>query len=285
LPKFCVNAQNKKEYTLTMIFAELYFLHYFLLSVLAGLAIKTATKTRARLGNIILFAIIFCVIKFLMDYYSSPIVWQIVVVAFVYLTGLIVVHKPEHSTRLVLCSVVAGSYYLAIVGINAVLGLTLKNISTYNSNRYLLLGMGLNLVVFSLVMCLTQYFDSKTYLALTRQCEITINGKKIALTGFVDTGNRLVDTQTNLPVIIIRLSALKKALSTQMRADLIFATNASGQFEKIKKIRYATVSGTNFMTVFKPTMFCANGKKIDCMVGIICAENMNYDALLCSACL
>jgi hypothetical protein len=277
--------QNKKEYTLTMVFAELYFLHYFLLGVLAGLAIKMTAKTRASFGNIFLFAAVFCVIKFLMDYFSSPFLWQIIVEGCVYLGGLIVVHKPEHFSRLVLCCIVAGGYYLTSIGINALLELTLKSMTTYNSNRYLLLGIGLNLVIFSLVMCLTQYFDSKTYLALTRQCQIEINGKKIALTGFVDTGNRLVDAQTNLPVIIIKLSALKKALSPQMQTDLICATNASGQFETIKKLCYSTVSGTNSMTVFSPTAFCANGKKIDCMVGIICAENMNYDALLCSACL
>ena len=75
--------------------------------------------------------------------------------------------------------------------------------------------------------------------AYVSECEITLNGQTIKAKGFLDTGNRLYDRETDTPVVIC-------SKSIAFRLSNNFKTRLGG-----KKIKIVTAAGTDEITVFK----------------------------------
>lgn len=92
-----------------------------------------------------------------------------------------------------------------------------------------------------------------------------INGKTLELKGFLDTGNRLVDGKSGLPVVIIKASAVIHAFSPAMFAQLIEKGRESNC------ITYTTVTGgVNRIMLIYPEFFKVEGKKesVDVALGL-----------------
>lgn len=106
---------------------------------------------------------------------------------------------------------------------------------------------------------------NKTSADLIRTVKIGVNGKTLILKGFVDTGNRLIDGKSGLPVVIVKASAVIEAFSPAMFASLI-EKGRSGNC-----ISYTTVTGgVNRIMLIYPELFVIEGKKdsADVAVGI-----------------
>lgn len=263
---------------------ELHILTYFCLFFLMSKSVKILLKTCGKTWAMLLSSAVFCVIKFLMDYFNANIYAQIAVVFFYVLTANLGVHKFSHVYGLIASSCIFGFYYACLMGLNAGLCLIIGVNMHYISNLYLVLVCGINLIMYSLLNVFKEYYKLKSNLKLTKLCTLKVGNRKMQFSGFVDTGNSLKDPVSGKSVVIISMQILKKALSNQMYADILFATNASGNFLDIHKIKYATISGTNFITVFKPQSFLAEGKIVDCYIGVSSTE-IACGALLNVACL
>lgn len=265
---------------------ELHLLSNFITLLFMMIIVKAYTKNRVCCFSIIVSSAMFAIIKFLMDYFNSNMFAQYTVVLFYLITSNIIVFKLNHISKLVTCSVICFIYYLLIYGISSIINLQiLKMPMFYLSNYFLLFSMGCNCVVFSLAYAIAVYFENKKHISLTRFCKLRFGYSEYSIVGFLDTGNRLVDNKTGLPVVIVNLAKIQDKLNTNQYLDVLEATNRSGLFCDIRKIQYSTVSGLNVMTIFKPTLFEVESKPIDCYIGVSVKNNINYDALLNLACM
>ena len=222
----------------------------------------------------------FAIIKFLLDFYSCNLGLQVLIIAVCFFVSILIVNKLDHISKLIISSFVAVLYYLCLVAINFIITYFIFNSTVYYiSNFYLSLQLGLSFFIFALFLIVTQYLKTKNPLKLVHKIYLTIANTKIELTGFLDTGNSLKEPSSGKGVVIVKLESIKPYITQQMYADLMFGVNSSGCFLDIKKIRYSTISGTNFITVFKPAKVELNKNVIDCFIGIT-MQDILYDALL-----
>ena len=261
-------------------FIELYLLTYFLLLLLCSLALKKFLKTKASCLAMVANSVMFAIIKFLLDFYYVALVYQTIVITLYVLVSNLIVHKLNHVSKLVVSTFLFALYYLCLAGIKH-LFTNVCNITGENNlnNFHLILLLGFNFIIFALSCAVIEYLKLKNPVNLTRKCFLLINSRKIGLTGFLDTGNSLKEPKTGKGVVIISLNSLKKHLTDKMYADLVFATNASGAFADISRIKFNTIQGSGQLTVFKPNKFVVEGSNIDCYVGVT-IKQMQYDVLL-----
>ena len=93
---------------------------------------------------------------------------------------------------------------------------------------------------------------------------ISVDGRKIALTGLCDSGNTLVDGVSGLPVVILSAKAEKELGKTEIEGFL----------------HVTTVSGECDMPITLLSNFEVDGKKMSCMGALSRKEFENCDLIL-----
>lgn len=93
---------------------------------------------------------------------------------------------------------------------------------------------------------------------------ISVDGRKIALTGLCDSGNTLVDNVSGLPVVILSAKAEKELGKTDIEGFL----------------HVTTVSGECDMPITLLSNFEVDGKKMSCMGALSRKEFENCDLIL-----
>ncbi len=120
-------------------------------------------------------------------------------------------------------------------------------------------------VAFILKRVHTAIFRHRINDSLIYNVKVGINGKTLELKGFMDTGNRLLDNKSGLPVVIVKASAVINAFSPATFARLI----EKGRSENC--ITYTTVTGgVNRIMLIYPEFFALEGNKdsIDVALGV-----------------
>lgn len=85
----------------------------------------------------------------------------------------------------------------------------------------------------------TALYRRKNIYAYVSDCEVTLNGQTVRVKGFLDTGNRLYDKETDAPVVIC-------SKNVAFRLSDNFKNKLGG-----KKLKIATAIGVDEITVFK----------------------------------
>ena len=119
--------------------------------------------------------------------------------------------------------------------------------------------------------------------------KVEFRGKTCEFEGFIDSGNRLFDTQTGLPVMIVSYKALKPVLVREFLVALMKVnTNPNKKLKTAHYIQFTTLAGeAKPMLVFEPDLveYEYNGKKVisKVLIGVSYSEfadSKHYDALL-----
>ena len=85
--------------------------------------------------------------------------------------------------------------------------------------------------------------------------EISVQGKRLCFTAFIDTGNKLIDQKTGLPVIIVSLNALEKYFTKNELESLVL--DKSSVFKNVHTTPFSTVAGDKRnMIVFEAEKLC-----------------------------
>jgi len=263
-------------------YIELHLLSYFATNFLMLLSCKILFKKNAKIWCVVLCALMLATLKLIMDIYFTNIFAQIAVIILCSQCLMVFLFKVNHVSRLVAYLAIFLAFNLTIFALQAAFCAVIsKSTINYISNYYLLCQIGFALIVFWLVNIFAEYKHIIQSENFVRNCELLIDTQKIALCGFIDTGNKLVDKASKLSIVVVNISSIKNHVSRQLYADLILSTNSSGKLQSVGKIKYSTLTGTSYLTIFKPKKFLVSGKNVDCMVGISASNQIqNYDALL-----
>ena len=107
-------------------------------------------------------------------------------------------------------------------------------------------------------------------------------GKVFKLKGYIDSGNALVDPQSQMPVSIISLPVFLE-MFPKITADKILLHELDEVITDGYYINYKTISGQGKLFVFQPDQMQINGTKItNGLLGVAPKDfgNAKYDALL-----
>ncbi len=123
---------------------------------------------------------------------------------------------------------------------------------------------------------------------LTRQIEIFLKQKKVRLTALIDTGNRLCDLFSGLPVIVVSFESVRSLIPTSLQN--YFSTGVPPdinqmQTEEIRMIRMIpvkTIAGEQLLPSFLPDKVVINGEEKRAVLAV--SQHMlsegSYEAIL-----
>lgn len=104
---------------------------------------------------------------------------------------------------------------------------------------------------------------------------ITLRGRQVALTGFVDTGNKLCDIFTGLPVAVCEYDAVKELFPERVRG--FFRDPTGFSFERVEDsslktllrvIPVSAVSGSSSLPAFKPDELATDGVSRQAVIAV-----------------
>lgn len=101
--------------------------------------------------------------------------------------------------------------------------------------------------------------------------EIRVCGSSVECKAFLDSGNRLYDDKSGLPVVIVGAGTLAKALGDEQMSNLLLGKTSG--FDGAHYVDYSTVGGKSKLFVFRPdelVVYVADKKNIisDVMLGV-----------------
>lgn len=134
-----------------------------------------------------------------------------------------------------------------------------------------------------LINKLFKYRDVKKFIY---KAEIFLFGKAIECQAFLDSGNRLYDDKSGLPIVIATISTLSKILDDDKMTQLI--TGKPKEFTNAHYVECNTVGGKSKMLVFRPeslVVYNEDKKNIinDVMLGVVfkrMSDVENYGLIL-----
>ena len=140
-----------------------------------------------------------------------------------------------------------------------------------------------------IIIAITKYiYRRKDMKGFVFAVSISVAGKVLHLTGFVDSGNRLFDPKTQKPIIIVSVYALEKYFLPADMASLMFLEETKA-FGKPRMVTFSTVDGTTKkMIVFDAeNIQIEMGNCLKTLDGVVVgvtfkkfSDAINYDVLL-----
>ena len=193
--------------------------------------------------------------------------------------------------------------YLLFLGYTLFLvGASLVTLLTFGTSLELLAQGGYDIVVpLGIILFIVSVYvyviiGTAKYLVRKKQMEpyiknvnLYLNGKVLVLKGFVDSGNKLFDKKTGLPIIVVSLKSLEKHYSKEELENLILEMGNNGKFKNVHLVSYNTISGeAKKMVVFSADKMVINSGKEEYitnrfMVGVsykVFNDAISYDLLL-----
>ena len=91
--------------------------------------------------------------------------------------------------------------------------------------------------------------------------QVSIAGKIVSLNGFIDTGNRLFDSVSGLPIVVVRASKIMECFTDEQLCAMVVGGKVSVG-RKSHYITYTTVAGgNNRMLLIEPDFFRVKTKR------------------------
>lgn len=106
--------------------------------------------------------------------------------------------------------------------------------------------------------------------------ELSLGGKKAALTALEDTGNELIDPVSGEAIVVVWIDAIKALLppgsEQKLSADPIKAyeelTQSASLTGRLRLVPYSCVNGCAMMVCLRPDALLVDGKSLRALVGI-----------------
>ena len=141
-----------------------------------------------------------------------------------------------------------------------------------------------------LIIGVAKYLSRKKELEpFIKDVKLFINDKILEFKAFMDSGNKLYDTKTGLPVIILSIKSLEKYFSKDILENLVLEQGKNVGFKNVHLISYNTISGDiKKMVVFEADKMVINSGQNEYttnrfVVGVsykVFNDAINYDMLL-----
>lgn len=201
------------------------------------------------------------------------------------LMGFVLTIIGFHSSRKLLQLVKCIVYFLAINFIYAGIMLSIfilfaPSTMAYKNGVVYFNITALNLVIsttiaYLIVNILIRVLDKKTKTEDLSQIKIIFMGREVILTGLNDTGNKLNDIFTGLPVVVCEYNAVKDLFPHKLQeyfkimdTSLLSNTNYSTYSTKLRLVPVNVVGANLVLPAFKPDEITIGKEKIDVIIAV-----------------
>lgn len=144
----------------------------------------------------------------------------------------------------------------------------------------------------SVIIAIARYVsERKSISPFIREVELVINKRVLKFNAFIDSGNKLIDKKSGLPVIILSVKLLEKYFEKEDIENLLLHQGRvkNSIFKGVHSISYSTISGeSKKMVVFEADSICIKNQQGEYitnkfMVGVTFQtfnDSVKYDMLL-----
>lgn len=263
-----------------MTWIEIYLLTFFSLNYFALLLIKKVFKKGDSHIKLIVASLMFSALKIILDLYVNFQLQIIILIVFT-IVEIAVIYKPNNYKIMIKYSILATIYILFCYCESVFLQILCNKTINLLSNICNFCILSFCLINFALLTVLYEKFIKNNNIKLLKQCKMSLDSKVAIFSGFVDTGNRLVDKKSGSEIVIVNFSAIKIIFENIGQSINIFLSSP-----KCRKIEYNTISGKGYLYIFKPQKFIVEDNIFDCYVGIDFSNSFSeFDCLLSGSCL
>lgn len=163
--------------------------------------------------------------------------------------------------------------------------LTKNTIKTFSVSYYNGLPVGLLVFAVFCVCCFGMYLwkyvrERKAIAPFLRNMTLCVCGQKMELFGYLDTGNRLQDDVSGLPIVVVSKQSLFKNLNKETKEKI-----ENCNFDKKQNAHFVeaqSATGKSKMLVFRPEFLMVANQKKNALIGICetkFSELVRVDAL------
>lgn len=144
----------------------------------------------------------------------------------------------------------------------------------------------------SVIIAIARYISERRSISpFIREVELVVNKRVLKFNAFIDSGNKLVDRKSGLPVIILSVKLLEKYFEKEEIENLLLNQGRmkNSVFKGVHSISYSTISGEDKkMVVFEADSICIKNQQDEYitnkfMVGVTFQtfnDTVKYDMLL-----
>lgn len=201
-----------------------------------------------------------------------------IICAFAFKKAKLKVVLKLYITFLLSTCLFAGIYFAIYYGVLAPLGIFEIPIAMFSIIVYLMIKLMLKTLKKYVCVFTNQYaFD----------CSLCVNGKCVALSAYLDTGNFLYDQKCCLPVVVVELCLLQNVLTDNEIKSILLKEDVEKFLKNAHYINISSVGGNKEIVVFEPDYIKVNTQKgfkqINCVIGVSnlpLFKNQNFNAIM-----
>ncbi|MEG0894791.1 MAG: sigma-E processing peptidase SpoIIGA [Oscillospiraceae bacterium] len=137
-------------------------------------------------------------------------------------------------------------------------------------------------IAYLIIVAFDFIFKRKASTSQLHTLTIEYNGKSTAISALYDSGNKLIDIFTGLPVVVCNLNKLNGILSQSMYTCFENDCQSTNFSEKIRVIPISSVGGNKLLMAFKPDRILVDNFTTNAIIAVSkdSFNNTNYDAII-----
>lgn len=278
------------------IYIEYVLIDNFVINYLILLLVKKTMKLRTNFLRMGLSSGLGTIVAVLLPLFSVP-SWLFFIIKLMLGVGMVLILTRFYKLKEFIFS------FLLFLGYTLFLvGASLATLLAFGTSLELLSQGGYDIAVpLGIILAIVAIYvyiivGTAKYLSRKREMEpfiknvrLYLNNKELTLKGFVDSGNKLYDKKTGLPVIIISMKSLEKHFEKEVLENLVLESGRGGDFKNVHLVAYNTISGeAKKMVVFSADKMVINSGRQEYttnrfMVGVsykVFSDAVSYDLLL-----
>lgn len=254
------------------IYLDIIFLENFILDLILLYAVGIETKSKIKFYRIIIASILGSIYAIILYIVKNEFLYSIVMKSMLSMVMVYVSFETKGFKDLLkkmlyfyLTSFVFGGGALALIYIVNTGKISIQNGQIQGSYTILTIMIGIIIAFITIIIAFRLKKNKISKDDLMCNIEIKINNKEVKTKAMIDTGNLLKEPITNIPVIVVEHTLLKKIIPNEIldNIDNILGGDLSGISESIKN---------QYILKMKVLPFTSLGKQNGMLLGIKAQE-------------
>ena len=232
------------------IYIEYVLIDNLVINTLILLCVKNTLKLKVKGWRLFLSATLGTIVSVVLPLLNLSSLWQLPIKIVLGIVMVLILSSYLKLKEFVISFVLFILYTILLAGASVVtlltFGTSLEALSAGGYDISIPLGIVLSIVSLYVVIIIYigRYLTRKRDLSpFLRKVDIFISEKTVSVWAFIDSGNKLMDLKTGLPVVILSINALSKVFSEEEIESLMLLGGKGSLFKNVHNCEYNTISG------------------------------------------
>ena len=232
------------------VYIEYVIIDNLVINFLILLCVKNTLKLKTNFWRLLLSSIVGTIVAVLLPLFNISSLFQVPIKIVLGVVMILIISNYLRLKDFIFSFLLFIFYTLVLVGACLVTLLSFgTSLEALAAGGYdISLPLGIILLIVSLYIAIIVYIAKylnrrRDLMPFLRHVKLIFGGKEFSFDAFVDSGNKLIDSKTGLPVIILSISFLEKHFSMETLENLMLGERKSLPFKNVHNCSYNTISG------------------------------------------